>query len=85
MEQISNVLVREMEQFKEVIRGFDESLALKASKLDVHGVVQDLRRYTKVKTFEDYKFEVSDLINRISLENITINASFNTLNETLES
>ena len=58
MEQISNVLVKEMEQFKEVIRGFDESLALKASKLDLHGVVQDLRRYTKVKTFEDYKFEM---------------------------
>ena len=39
MEQISNIMVKEMAQFKEVIRGFDTNLALKAHKQDLHTVM----------------------------------------------
>ena len=77
-------MVKEMDQFKEVIRGFDENLALKAHKHDLHTVMQGFRDYTKKTVFERYRLEMQDLMNKVEDDNNTITSSFALFNATLE-
>ena len=77
-------MVKEMDQFKEVIRGFDENLALKAHKQDLHTVLKGFRDYTKLTKFEKYKAETQDLLNKVEEDNNTITSSFALFNATIE-